>query len=72
MSLEPFQAASNSQKNSSGQSRWKSPEAQVRETAYYIWEKEGRPAGREMDHWLRAEHEVRTLKNADAIRNQNS
>ncbi|MGH9207035.1 MAG: DUF2934 domain-containing protein [Acidimicrobiales bacterium] len=26
----------------------------VRERAYYIWEREGRPAGRAREHWLRA------------------
>lgn len=53
-------------------SRWKHPEADVQETAYYIWEKEGRPSGHEMDHWLRAEQQVRTLRNVDSIRDQNS
>jgi hypothetical protein len=26
----------------------------VRERAYYIWEREGRPEGRAREHWLRA------------------
>ncbi len=26
----------------------------VRERAYYIWEREGRPDGRAREHWLRA------------------
>ena len=26
----------------------------IRETAYFIWEQEGRPDGRAWDHWLRA------------------
>jgi hypothetical protein len=26
--------------------------------AYYIWENEGRPEGREHDHWARAEAEI--------------
>lgn len=30
----------------------------VQERAYEIWEREGRPEGREMDHWLRAEAEI--------------
>ena len=30
----------------------------VQERAYEIWEREGRPEGREMDHWLRAETEI--------------
>lgn len=25
--------------------------------AYHIWEQEGRPQGRQLDHWLRAEQE---------------
>lgn len=32
----------------------------VAERAYEIWEREGRPAGREMDHWLQAERELAT------------
>jgi hypothetical protein len=28
--------------------------AAIRETAYYIWEQEGRPEGRAEDHWVRA------------------
>lgn len=30
----------------------------VRETAYAIWEAEGRPEGREADHWREAEERV--------------
>lgn len=29
-------------------------EHEIRETAYFIWEQEGRPDGRAQDHWLRA------------------
>ncbi len=36
--------------------------------AYYIWEKEGRPHGRELDHWLSAEHKVRRLINSNQTR----
>ena len=32
---------------------------QIRALAYQIWEREGRPTGRERIHWLRAEAEVR-------------
>ena len=28
--------------------------------AYAIWESEGRPHGRDTEHWLRAENELRT------------
>jgi hypothetical protein len=31
-------------------------EETVRREAYYLWESEGRPADRALDHWLRAEH----------------
>ena len=31
---------------------------QIRERAYLIWVNEGRPPGRELDHWLRAEREL--------------
>ena len=33
----------------------------VRETAYLIWEEEGRVNGHQLDHWLRAESDVRRL-----------
>src|SRR5215475_7888223 len=33
-------------------------EQEVRERAFVIWEHEGRPEGRRVDHWLRAEAEV--------------
>jgi Protein of unknown function (DUF2934) len=32
----------------------RSDEQAVRETAYFIWEQEGRPHGRAEDHWVRA------------------
>ncbi len=33
-------------------------EHRVRERAYEIWEEEGRPEGRAVDHWLRARWEL--------------
>jgi hypothetical protein len=27
---------------------------QLRQTAYFLWEQDGRPEGRAMDYWLRA------------------
>ena len=33
-------------------------EAAIRQRAYFIWEEEGRPEGREWDHWERASHEI--------------
>jgi hypothetical protein len=35
-----------------------SVEQAIRERAYQIWEEEGRPDCKELDHWLRAETEV--------------
>jgi hypothetical protein len=32
----------------------KTNEQTVRETAYLLWESEGRPEGRALDHWLRS------------------
>jgi len=32
----------------------------IREWAYDLWEKEGRPTGRDLDHWLEAERRERT------------
>jgi hypothetical protein len=29
-------------------------ETAIREVAYFIWEREGRPEGRAQDHWCRA------------------
>ena len=33
-------------------------ERRVRDRAYEIWEQEGRPSGRERDHWEQAERET--------------
>ena len=30
----------------------------IRERAYWLWEEEGRPEGRELDHWDRASREI--------------
>ncbi len=35
-----------------------SKDDQIRERAYLIWVDEGRPDGRELDHWLHAKWEV--------------
>jgi hypothetical protein len=37
-------------------------EQTVRETAYFIWEREGRPDGRAQEHWGRALVETSTNK----------
>ncbi len=31
---------------------------EIQRRAYDIWQQEGRPPGREVDHWLRAEREI--------------
>jgi Protein of unknown function (DUF2934) len=33
-------------------------EERIRERAHAIWDKEGRPEGKELEHWLRAEAEI--------------
>jgi hypothetical protein len=38
----------------------------VRRRAYELWESEGRPAGREHDHWFQAEREVATPRRQHA------
>lgn len=32
---------------------------QIRQLAYEIWEREGRPEGKESEHWQQAEREIR-------------
>ena len=39
----------------------------VREAAYFIWEREGRAHGRDLDYWLRAENDVRRLVDAGKV-----
>jgi hypothetical protein len=39
----------------------------VRRRAYELWESEGRPAGREHDHWFQAEREVATTRRQHAV-----
>jgi len=36
--------------------------------AYLIWEREGRPEGREIDHWLAAEREAKEEEDAAGLR----
>ena len=42
------------------------PEA-VAAYAYHIWEQEGRPVGREREHWLQAEAQLRWALLADEL-----
>ena len=39
---------------------------EIAKRAYAIWEIEGRPTGRELDHWLRAQAEVQVHESAPA------
>jgi hypothetical protein len=39
--------------------------AEIARRAYAIWEREGRPNGGELDHWLRAEAELAAPPRAD-------
>lgn len=38
---------------------------EVSRRAYELWEKDGRPEGRELEHWLRAENELRSRQTAE-------
>lgn len=42
---------------------------QIRKRAYEIWEGEGRPHGRDMEHWSRAETEVHPRLQLVALNN---
>ncbi len=44
----------------------------IRERAYAIWEREGRPDGREWDHWVQAASELQGSATAIAITAQQS
>ena len=37
---------------------------EIAELAYAHWQAEGCPSGRELDHWLRAEQDVKTKSQA--------
>ncbi len=37
----------------------------LQERSYFIWVGEGRPHGRSLDHWLRAEAELGALREAE-------
>lgn len=40
-------------------------EQQIKQRAYRIWQEEGEPAGRDQDHWSRAEAELGTSTDGD-------
>lgn len=46
---------------------WGDPdfERAVRETAYFLWEHDGKPEGREQDYWFRALELTLRERNAD-------
>jgi len=67
MSLDKNQSPSKPE-NAGQPSKWKGLEREIAVAAYNIWEKEGHPHGRDLDHWLRAEHNVRRLVDADKTR----
>ncbi|AKR56751.1 hypothetical protein GCM10011321_43360 [Youhaiella tibetensis] len=44
-------------------------EQAVRDTAYFLWEQDGRPAGREKEYWFRAmEQHLRARQNEKELR----
>ena len=67
MSKDRNQSRSKSEKPTQP-SNWNGQEPEIALAAYYIWEKEGHPQGRELDHWLSAEHHVRRLVDAEGTR----
>ena len=40
----------------------------IRERSYLIWESEGRPSGKELEHWIRARDELEGAKPTSARR----
>jgi hypothetical protein len=48
---------------------WGDPafEQAVRETAYFLWEQDGRPGGREQEYWYRALERTLRERNADHV-----
>jgi Protein of unknown function (DUF2934)/Cytochrome c len=46
------QAKSTQPKSTSPRKMTELSEQEMRDAAYYLWEQEGRPEGRALDHWL--------------------
>ena len=48
---------------------WVDPafEQNVRDTAYFMWENEGRPSGREQDYWFAALEKCLRQREADRL-----
>lgn len=54
------------------ESVWRDPafEQAVRDTAYFLWEQDGRPPGREQEYWFRAlEQHLRSRRSEEEFRN---
>lgn len=47
-------------------------EQTIRERAYAIWEEEGRPEGREREHWARASREIEAEESPGALSNDSA
>lgn len=46
-------------------------ESAVRDTAYFLWENDGRPLGREKEYWFTALDRCLRQREADALLRQN-
>ena len=46
---------------------WRDPafDQEVRDTAYFMWEQDGRPGGREQEYWFRALEQCLRARNAE-------
>ena len=42
-------------------------EEKIRQRAYERWEQEGRPDGRDREHWHQAEAEIKSVQNRSAL-----
>lgn len=63
---------SGSQSGAPNESVWNDAtfEQAVRDTAYFMWEQDGRPPGREQEYWYRAlEQHVRSRQSEKELRN---
>lgn len=64
-------ALNHSQRDSEGSESHSPSKDDIQKLAYEYWEKEGRPTGRDLQHWLlaeealRASHSLRHLQNAE-------
>src|SRR3954471_10553632 len=57
--------------DSSDSSASASPET-ISRRAYELWEKDGRPEGSDLRHWLQAEQELRTSSSSNGSKSQGS